>query len=742
MEDPYLPSELFQPNNALVYCDGCNRMYHQACHFVPLLVLPAASKQWYCLICQHANTKDKSHKPKRKQKSAQIDLIYPAEPTGSKEQTISQQEQTQQMIQQWEFDTRQQKAQLWKHQFQQVSRYILNQLQRMRQASSSLETLAFGRNREYFLSSQQNSQTMAQSLKRYTMAQVKLRDMLYSIEQVRLYGSSSGLCYLNESNKCMDALPLLQSFCKQHPNLSDYLFPYGMDLYVNHRRKVPRTREMKQITVAESFSRSNGLPLSISIPNSKHGSEGIVKSPKSKSPRSPKTKKNTAASKHKATTTVGPKHLPAPQKANPDQVDDDSSGVTLDDLQCCICFKGDATDDNDVLLCDGQGCFRAIHMHCVSPHVVLDEDEDSSTDWFCPLCLAQSQSLFVVQANYQGDEWEDRRHKMGDDADCTDSLKSWDHVNQVFPQAQDDYDIVVKLLEQKGKGKKNNKNKVLSVQAQRLLARVLREPEPESEDEDEQQQIVGSDSEDENDYSLFDEESFQEKKMKKDDDSSNSGSTRSSQATLVDMSSVEGIGKDELAALSEVSESSDKDSDSESDRDGPKRRSRRLRSSNKNDEDDDSDSSSQMGGGADLDEANIVAGKRRRAPVDYQKLNDALFGSLNDEERAKLDDIGHENDFVSSPSPKRKRKKPVSKKANKNGSKDTTTNTKKKKVTNTKEEKKNGATRTQSNKKRRRNKKSSEEPSDSDDDSRSSSDDDGSHDASSSNLSSSSNDEE
>ena len=79
------------------------------------------------------------------------------------------------------------------------------------------------------------------------------------------------------------------------------------------------------------------------------------------------------------------------------------------------------------------------------------------------------------------------------------------------------------------------------------------------------QMPIGSDSEDENDYSLFDEASFAERRRKEreetmdeaDDDASES--SRSSAATLMDMSSVElKIGKSELAALSE-------DSDQESD---------------------------------------------------------------------------------------------------------------------------------------------------------------------------------
>jgi ribosomal protein L37AE/L43A len=45
-------------------------------------------------------------------------------------------------------------------------------------------------------------------------------------------------------------------------------------------------------------------------------------------------------------------------KNMPEDHDDDDL-ISLDELKCCICFRGDATDENDLILCDGVGCFRA-----------------------------------------------------------------------------------------------------------------------------------------------------------------------------------------------------------------------------------------------------------------------------------------------------------------------------------------------------------------------------------------------
>jgi hypothetical protein len=46
------PHELYDPQNAILICDfpGCNRAYHQRCHFVPVLSIPKG--HWYCLVCK------------------------------------------------------------------------------------------------------------------------------------------------------------------------------------------------------------------------------------------------------------------------------------------------------------------------------------------------------------------------------------------------------------------------------------------------------------------------------------------------------------------------------------------------------------------------------------------------------------------------------------------------------------------------------------------------------------------
>jgi hypothetical protein len=288
---------------------------------------------------------------------------------------------------------------------------------------------------------------------------------------------------------------------------------------------------------------------------------------------------------------------------------------------------GDATDENDVILCDGQNCHRAFHMKCVFPAVSEQELGDENEDWFCPLCSGIS--------NLMG-ETHDLCIGMEEGDDEGGSIESWDDVQDVFPDAEWEYETALKLL----KGKRNE-------DTQRLLTLFLGEDIIDKPG----QMPVGSDSEDENDYSLFDEDSFEERKRKAREEEGGADeddSTRSSEATLVDMSSVEyNVGKDELAALSDVEGQSDGNSSeadgSENDEKSNAQRARRSRRLQKRLEAIDGGESKSGDFGADFSEANIIEGKRKRKKIDYRKLNDMMFGDLDDSQNRMIDDP---EDFV------------------------------------------------------------------------------------------------
>jgi hypothetical protein len=694
MDDPYLDKELYDRNNALVYCDSCERLYHQKCHFVPLLVVPRGD--WECLVCRQEQQDQKNGgSPLYPTKVLATMFTSPPAPNVQALQT------------KWEWHSRTAKAALWNQQLKQIKSSLLGtQFSNIRQAQATLATLtSTKRNRQHFFSTSSGkngkpsfSQELAQTILRYTSAQFKIREVLQSLESIRTApqpGRMEGA--LNQQ--------WLQHWCQQYPQHAHHVFPYGPELYDStSRRCIPRTREINGMRQNQAQNKLplNTIPTEISIsvvptsmPSSTISPDCLDVQKKSQSTipaaatattaatangdKKKKSQPTATATKSQPTTTTsaiatakattnGDKNMPlSPERKK--KKDDNDSGITLDDLQCCVCFIGDSSDENDVLLCDGQGCYRAFHMKCLQPQVKAEDIANEEEDWFCPLCSAISNMIHDVQCQFMDHDdhdWEERRAK-GEDSS---SLQSWGHVDQVFPQAEWEYEAALQLK----KGKQNeDTQQLLAVYFGQDVVDSQKNGHPRAE------RVVGSDDEDENDYSLFDENSFQDKRRQKrqpkdgqeeDDHHANDESTRSSQASLVDMSSVElSIGREELAALSDVvDESFDNNSDQETGGDNPKgggrRKSRRLRHGGHH-------SSEPTNGdvvlGADFNEANILPGKRRRQMVDYRKLNDALFGELSEKERAQIDDA---EDFKADERRPKKRKKRVVVKAKKEESSD------------------------------------------------------------------------
>jgi len=78
--------------------------------------------------------------------------------------------------------------------------------------------------------------------------------------------------------------------------------------------------------------------------------------------------------------------------------------VDVEEVGCSICRVLESTDDNDILLCDRTGCFRAYHMRCFDPPITPEELDKARTDfkalqeqtsqgseeeecpWYCPQC--------------------------------------------------------------------------------------------------------------------------------------------------------------------------------------------------------------------------------------------------------------------------------------------------------------------------------------------------------------------
>jgi hypothetical protein len=64
--------------------------------------------------------------------------------------------------------------------------------------------------------------------------------------------------------------------------------------------------------------------------------------------------------------------------------EDDRGSIEAEDISCGVCGRAEATDENDILLCDFAGCDRALHMACVDPPLTTPPGEEQ--DWCCPRC--------------------------------------------------------------------------------------------------------------------------------------------------------------------------------------------------------------------------------------------------------------------------------------------------------------------------------------------------------------------
>ena len=575
-------------------------MYHQKCHFVPLLVLPRGS--WQCMVCQTSQQQHESSKKKRAHtdtEQQQQQRFFQSPPDTS----------MQQLEQQWEADTATVKAKLWKQQFHYLKQSCQTQITSFRQASTTLDALTLTqRNRQYFLNNIQTavSQELSQTLVKLFGSQYTIRKTLLNLEAIRTSTDAS--------------FRILQAFCQDQKETSDFvqrvIFPFGSSWMQHYRRTIPRTPEMPR----EKTLQDNTLLVVSSLPGAvaetKNTATAIIPKEISLAEAAAKDKRTSRGGSNNQKKNGSSPTRKSHAKHHHNHGDDDDSGISLDDLQCCICLQSDATDDNDLLLCDGCGCYRAYHQACVSPVVANVDDDD---DWFCPICVNIADLIVLVQEGFMGDEWEQRRYAMyiEEQAITTESLKSWAAVEQVFPESQWQYETACLL----NSGTRNSDTR-------RLLALVLGEEDDELNglEDDKHGQESNEDEEDEED---FDPDKVEEKAGDADDES-----ISSSKASLEDLSSVELNIRAEVAALSEA-DSSYSESEPGNGNETRRRKSRRLRKLATSTENSCATSLSDQG---KIDTANIVYRKRSRKSVDYIKLNEAMFGDVSGAGLKVIDD--------------------------------------------------------------------------------------------------------
>eukprot|EP00298_Acanthocystis_sp_HF-20_P018430 c21967_g2_i6.p1 GENE.c21967_g2_i6~~c21967_g2_i6.p1 ORF type:complete len:676 (-),score=323.43 c21967_g2_i6:1087-3114(-) len=59
-------------------------------------------------------------------------------------------------------------------------------------------------------------------------------------------------------------------------------------------------------------------------------------------------------------------------------------GIDAEVICCSICGSGEVTPENDILLCDREGCDRGFHQKCLDPPIT--NTAELPDDWFCPAC--------------------------------------------------------------------------------------------------------------------------------------------------------------------------------------------------------------------------------------------------------------------------------------------------------------------------------------------------------------------
>eukprot|EP00873_Tetraselmis_striata_P027195 jgi/Tetstr1/447459/TSEL_003717.t1 len=69
------------------------------------------------------------------------------------------------------------------------------------------------------------------------------------------------------------------------------------------------------------------------------------------------------------------------------------------EIFCAKCRDFESTDDNDIILCDGE-CRRAYHQLCVQPPIDLSALEDDTEPWLCPACHAKDHALAFINEEF------------------------------------------------------------------------------------------------------------------------------------------------------------------------------------------------------------------------------------------------------------------------------------------------------------------------------------------------------
>lgn len=106
--------------------------------------------------------------------------------------------------------------------------------------------------------------------------------------------------------------------------------------------------------------------------------------------------------------------------------DSDTSNRHAQHIYCSRCSLSHTTEENDILLCDNEGCCRAFHQQCQVPVVKTEDIPEGEDPWYCTSCESLYTALKAIN-NACDTEYET--------------------VGEVFPELNDEDDDGVSSVE-------------------------------------------------------------------------------------------------------------------------------------------------------------------------------------------------------------------------------------------------------------------------------------------------------
>eukprot|EP00554_Chaetoceros_debilis_P016550 CAMPEP_0194126528 /NCGR_PEP_ID=MMETSP0150-20130528/60037_1 /TAXON_ID=122233 /ORGANISM="Chaetoceros debilis, Strain MM31A-1" /LENGTH=982 /DNA_ID=CAMNT_0038820395 /DNA_START=47 /DNA_END=2995 /DNA_ORIENTATION=+ len=665
-----LPKRLHDNSNALLICDGvgCNRCYHQRCHFVPVLCVP--KREWFCLICQmkdklKMDKKGKSkrgRKPKPKPKplekdsnilisevdddfeisksaplvDADFDSLYriSAQSTAvsSKEiestkaalgqvdnRSMPPSNQIVLLQNRFEFHSAPLKSEIIQKELSSKIKSAINQnFSQIRLSQNSIRALTeTNRARKAIIDNygitKRLPQTLIQNFYKFAQSKLRLRDLMLNLHKIIQNQNDVKVVedWLKKTNEVEKSIS-----CSNDNTAQSAISQSSSEVQPSSPLKTSGIKEIEPTSSNRSPTTLNSVPKIISLQSPKIGTLRTDSKTSSNIDVGAINKKLFVGK----CTRVEPRFDIKDYDADEDESDAEESDIPADKIKCFVCSSGHAEDDNDVLMCDGKGCFRAMHMKCRLPNVTQATlDQDESGTFFCPFCTCFATALHYIETEFYADErgLKDDDEEQDNTHQDHSSNKSWEQAEEVFPESVEEFEVAEKWME----GLDDDRSS-------RIISTCLGIEV--AGEETSAAQGAGAEIYDDHEEDDESDTDFCSQSRKEDNESISGSDDESSGVNW-------NIESSELSELPPSQIGSESEDDSQED-DGKKiRRSRRRLG-----KDNEIQPGKKIDGGT-LDTSNIVRGKRRRTSVDYNKLNDAMFGEGGAIRATK--DIDDEEDY-------------------------------------------------------------------------------------------------